>query len=180
MLHKKILSGVVLAGVVIVGALATDANAGCRSGYGYGGGYGYRYATTAYATPTIYRVPPVAFAELPPQEQLPSVPVGSTITLPANFLGPHPGSVFMVFNNIKLPVQIVNWTNEGITLTLPAMAIRHPVKVRIDAVLPHGQLGLRQHLIVTPPADVVLHPTAPTSPLPTNPALLSAGLIERE
>ncbi|MCA9200614.1 MAG: hypothetical protein KDA87_23905, partial [Planctomycetales bacterium] len=94
-----------------------------------------------------------------------------------NFLGPAPGSVFMVFKDIKLPVQIVNWSNESITVTLPPMAIRHDVRIRLDVILPHGQVGLQKLLVVTPPADVVLHPTAPQSPLPTNAALQAAGLL---
>ena len=174
MFYKQIFGGLAVTGIVLAATFASDASAGCRSGYGYG----YRY-TTAYAARAVYHAPPVAFAELP-QEQLPSVPVGSTITLPANFLGPHPGSVLMVFNNIKLPVQVVNWTNEGVTVTLPPMALRHPVKIRVDVVLPHGKLGLRQRILVTPPADVVLHPVAPTSPLPTNAALSGGGLLNGE
>ena len=80
-------------------------------------------------------------------------------------------SVFMVFNNIKLPVQINNWSMTGVTITLPPMAIKTMVVIRLDIVLPNGKLGHTQKLNVTPPAPVVLHPTAPTSPLPTNAAL---------
>jgi hypothetical protein len=106
-----------------------------------------------------------------PVPQYPTVPSGSTLTIPANFLGNQPGSVFMVFNNIKLPVQINNWTMTGVTVTLPPMAIKDSVVIRLDVILPHGKLGHTQKIRVTAPAPVVLHPTAPTSPLPTNPAL---------
>ncbi len=74
-------------------------------------------------------------------------------------------------NNIKLPVQVSNWTQTGVIITLPPMAIRDTVLIRLDIVLPHGQVGHTQKLYVTPPAPVVLHPTAPQSPLPTNAAL---------
>ena len=174
MFRKMTLGFLAIASVFAVTTLTSEAHAGCYSGYGYRHAY-----PVTYARPLVQHAPPVMFADLP-QEQLPSVPVGSTITLPANFLGPHPGSVFLVFNNIKLPVQLANWTDEGVTITLPAMALRHPLKVRIDVVLPHGQLGLQQPIIVTPPADVILHPVAPTSPLPTNASLLSSGILPGE
>ncbi len=176
MFRKSTLSLLAVTVVTVTAAWSTDATAGCHSGYGYG----YRYSyPTAYVRPVVQQAPPVMFAELP-QEQLASVPVGSTITLPANFLGPHPGSVFLVFNNIKLPVQVLNWADEGVTITLPAMALRQPLKVRIDVVLPQGQLGLQQYIIVTPPAGVILHPVSPTSPLPTNNALIGAGILQSE
>jgi hypothetical protein len=51
------------------------------------------------------------------------------------------------------------------------MAIKEAVLIRLDIILPHGQLGNTQKILVTAPAPVILHPTAPTSPLPTNAAL---------
>ena len=179
MFRKATFSVVVLA-VITISGMNSVANAGCNSGYGYGyrpAVYSPSFIQHQYYRPVVHQATPVAFAPLA-QEQLPAAPAGSTITLPANFLGHAPGSVFLVFRDIKLPVQVNNWSNEGVTITLPPMAIRQDVTVRIDVVLPHGQLGLQQRLIVSPPAQVILHPTAPTSPLPTNAALLSAGLLE--
>ena len=142
MFRKTTLGLLAIASLAVTASLSAPLHAGCHSGYGYG--YGYRYSyPTVYARPVIQQAPPVVFADLP-QEQLASVPVGSTITLPANFLGPQPGSVFLVFNNVKLPVQVINWADEGVTITLPAMALRQSLKVRLDVVLPHGQLGLQQ------------------------------------
>ena len=120
--------------------------------------------------PTVQVVQPPVVAP-PPEVVLPSVPAGSTLTIPANFLGNEPGSVFMVFQDIKLPVQITAWNMTGVTITLPPMAIKEVVRIRLDVVLPDGRLGHSQKLNVTAPAPVVLHPVAPTSPLPTNAAL---------
>ena len=123
------------------------------------------------AAPVVHTAAPVVVAAPKVRPNYPTVPAGSTITLPGNFLGQQPGSVLMVFNNIKLPVQVDKWSQTGVTITLPPMAIKDAVVIRLDILLPHGQLGHTQKLLVTAPAPVVLHPTAPTSPLPTNPAL---------
>ncbi|MEZ6115107.1 MAG: hypothetical protein R3C28_00820 [Pirellulaceae bacterium] len=165
-------------------ALATTA---ANSWAGCGGG-GYYRATnyhhthvvqpvhvqrTVIAQPIVKQVvqPVVQVAAAPVEPQYPEVPAGSTMTLPGNFLGDQAGSVFMVFKDIKLPVQIQNWTMTGVTITLPPMAIKDAVLIRIDVVRPDGSLAHSQKLHVTAPAQVILHPTAPTSPLPTNAAL---------
>ncbi len=154
-------------------ALSTDAMAGCgRRAYHH---HHHRtYVRPVYVQPVVrpvvHHAPPIAVAPAP-VPQYPTVPSGSTMTIPANFLGNQAGSVFMVFNNIKLPVQINSWNMTGVTVTLPPMAIKHSVVIRLDVILPHGKLGHTQKIRVTAPAPVVLHPTAPTSPLPTNPAL---------
>ena len=102
---------------------------------------------------------------------LPTVPAGSTITVPANFLGPHPGAVLITFSNVKLPAVIKNWHNNGVTVELPPMAIRSSVRVRLDVILPHGQLAHRIFLNIAAPPSVVLHAVEPTSPLPTGASL---------
>lgn len=116
-------------------------------------------------------VQPAIQVAAPVQPQYPEVPAGSTMTLPGNFLGDQAGSVFMVFRDIKLPIQIQNWTMTGVTITLPPMAIKDAVLIRVDVVRPDGSLAHSQKLNVTAPAQVILHPTAPTSPLPTQAAL---------
>lgn len=157
-------------------AFVADATAGCGGGRRV---YHHYARPVAVVRPIVHHHhiarPQVAIAPAivapRPEPQFPVVPSGSTITIPANFLGNQPGSVLMVFNNIKLPVQINNWNMTGVTVTLPPMAIKESVVIRLDVLLPHGKLGHTQKLRVTAPAPVVLHPTAPTSPLPTNPAL---------
>lgn len=127
---------------------------------------------TVITQPVIEKVvQPVVQVAAPVEPQYPEVPAGATMTLPANFLGEQAGSVFMVFQDIKLPVQIHNWTMTGVTITLPPMAIKDAVLIRIDVVRPDGSLARSLKLRVTAPAQVILHPTLPTSPLPTNAAL---------
>ena len=167
---------------VAIASLSSQSFAGCRGG-GYGGGYSYRHVTRV-VRPVTHVVRPVTVVhQVAPQVAVappvvkapnaPTVPMGSTLTLPANFLGNVPGDVFMVFNDIKLPVQVHKWATTGVTITLPPMAIKESVLIRLDIVMPDGRLGHKQMLRVTKPAEVVLHPTAPTSPLPTQAALQS-------
>ena len=153
---------------IVLSQLVTDVFAGCKRRGGYS-----RSSRPVVVRPVVVQPVPVVVTARPKQNY-PTVPAGSTLTLPANFLGTAPGSVLMVFNNIKLPVKIKQWTQTGVTISLPPMAIRKPVVIRMDIVLPNGTLGHTQRINVLPPAPVVLHPTGPTSPLPTQPALQAA------
>ncbi|MFC1758679.1 hypothetical protein ACFL2H_07915 [Planctomycetota bacterium] len=154
---------------VVVSAVGSQANAG-------------QYFTYGHYRPIIRRTHvhhnPLGVAPLRVHNPLASVPAGSSMTLPANFLGDQPGSVFLVFGNIKLPVQVMKWCNESVTIKLPPMSVRNPLQVRIDVVLPHGQIGLQRRFMLTRPADVILHPSSPTSPLPTSAAMLQQGPVQ--
>ena len=140
--RQAVVCSLALAVVVVA---ANTSSAGCGSGR-YRGHYGghYRHNTSyrapVYRAPVVHRVvrpvvhvaprfvavaPPVAPApplvaprpvEVAPQ--LPSVPAGSTLSLPGNFLGPVAGHVFLVLNEVKLPTQIVSWNPNGVTVTL--------------------------------------------------------------
>jgi len=189
-MFRRLMTLAALFALTVSSLATTAAQAGCHSG-GYRGHTVVRHARTYVRPVTVVReriVRPqvqVALPAVDPEPEHPVVPAGSTLTIPANFLGQAPGSVFMVFNNIKLPVQVQNWSMTGVTITLPPMAIKETVLIRLDLVLPHGELGHTQKLYVTPPAPVVLHPTAPQSPLPTNAALQglnssSVGLFSQE
>lgn len=161
--------------ITSLATLTSDATAGCSSRVRHH--YPRHHHTyvrhvrpVTVVRPTVQVVQP-AIATPPPEAAFPAVPAGSTLTIPANFLGNEPGSVFMVFQDIKLPVQISGWNMTGVTITLPPMAVKDAVLIRLDVVLPDGRLGHSQKLNVTAPAPVVLHPVAPTAPLPTNAAL---------
>ena len=128
-----------------------------------------------HVAPPVIVAPPVAPIAIAPRPfgivpQLPSVPAGSTLSLPGNFLGPVAGHVLLVLNEVKLPTQIVSWSPSGVTVTLPPMAVKQPSPARLDVVLPHGQTISKVKILLTPPAPLVIHPTPPASPLPTGPA----------
>ena len=165
---------------------ANSSLAGCGGGH-YRSSYSRHYSH--YRTPVVRHIvrpvvhvaPPVV-AVAPPvaplvapgpigiAPQLPSVPAGSTLSLPGNFLGPVAGHVFLVLNEVKLPAKIVAWNPNGVTITLPPMAVKQPTPARLDVVLPHGQTISNVKILLTPPAPLVIHPTPPASPLPTGPA----------
>lgn len=174
-------------------AIAPAANAGCgsrrcspRSSFRPTIRYSrpvVRYTNVVRVQPPriIHNVAPkVVVAPRPARPQLPTVPSGSTMTLPANFLGSQPGDVFMVFNKIKLPIKVQQWSPTGVTVTLPPMAIKSAVEIRVDIVLPNGNLAVSRQVRVTKPASVVLHPTSPASPLPTQDAIQQQSGPQRQ
>lgn len=158
-------------GSLSIAAVAVTTNsgvAGCHSRYRY-----HHHAPRVVhhvVTPPVAVHPPIAPAPAKPAAQLPSVPAGATLTLPGSFLGAAPGHVFLVLNHVKLPAQVRQWNPNGVTITLPAMAVKQPTPARIDVVLPQGNLSNSVKILLTPPAPLVLHGTSPAPGLPTGPA----------
>ena len=173
--------------LAVVVVAANTSSAGCGSGR-YRGRYRHY---TSYRAPVVHRVvrpvvhvaprfvvvappiapvPVIAPKPIPAPAQLPSVPAGSTLSLPGNFLGPVAGHVFLVLNEVKLPAQVVSWSPNGVTVTLPPMAVKQPSPARLDVIMPHGQVINKVKILLPRPAPLVLPPTSPASPLPTGPA----------
>ena len=156
--------------------------AGCGGGHCHRSSYRHYRPVVRHVVRPVVHVPPPVVAVTPPvapiiapgpigiAPQLPSVPAGSTLSLPGNFLGPVAGHVFLVLNEVKLPAKIVAWNPNGVTVTLPPMAVKQPSPARLDVILPHGQTISNVKILLTPPAPLVIHPTPPASPLPTGPA----------
>jgi hypothetical protein len=96
--------------------------------------------------------------------------------LPGNFLGPAAGHVFLVLNEVKLPVKIEAWSPSGVTVTLPPMAVKQPTPARLDVIMPQGQLVNKVSILLTPPAPLVLHASAPASPLAAGPGPVQAAV----
>jgi hypothetical protein len=87
--------------------------------------------TTAAATP--------AAATAAESDNLPRVPVGSTITLQAKDLGSANGQVLLVLDNLTLGVQVSEWNNDYATATLPLVGINSLTKSEIVLVRADGQ-----------------------------------------
>ncbi len=157
--------------VAVVATSASTGSAGChrhRRAY-------YPRHTVVHRVVNPVVVQPV-IRPVAPAPQLPSVPAGSTLTLPGSFLGPQSGHVFLVLNEVKLPAKIENWNPNGVTITLPPMAVKQPTPSRLDIILPQGQVARRIKILLTPPSPVVLHAGGPASPLATGSAPSGAAV----
>jgi len=65
------------------------------------------------------------------------VPSGSQVTLTGDY--GTDGEVYLNINNVKLPLVVEQWTNTGITLTLPAVKLTQAQSATIDVVAKGGK-----------------------------------------
>ena len=64
-----------------------------------------------------------------------NVPVGATITLPGN-RGTQAGKVNLVLSNVRLPLNVLQWNQNGVTVTLPDMQINAATPAQIEIQVP--------------------------------------------
>ena len=180
------LLAVAVAATLIATAQTADAG-GCGKHRGY-----YHPPVRVYHRP-VHVVRPVVVAPAPivtpaavlapapapaPGPRLTSVPVGSTITLPGNFLGDQPGQAFLVMGQgqVKLPLQIRNWTPGAVTLSLPPMGLVKETPAQIAILLPNGQIGNQVDVLLVAPANVIVHPNGPAPTAAIGPAPAPAAI----
>lgn len=112
-----------------------------------------------------------------------NVPVGATITLPGN-RGTQAGKVNLLVSNVRLPLNVLEWNQNGVTVTLPDMQVNAATQAQIEIQVPGSntaetvaiQLQPRPAVlihnapvVVNPPApEVDMAPQPPQSPLAGN------------
>jgi len=84
-----------------------------------------------------------------------NVPVGATITLPGN-RGPEPGRVDLVLPQMKLPLAIGAWTTQGVSVTLPEMALTSALPAQIQVLVPGRRTPEMIGITLMPRPQVVL------------------------
>jgi hypothetical protein len=65
------------------------------------------------------------------------VPSGSQVTLTGSY--GTDGQVYLNINNVKLPLVVEQWTDSGITLTLPSLQLTQAQSATIDVVAKNGK-----------------------------------------
>jgi hypothetical protein len=65
------------------------------------------------------------------------VPAGAQVTLTGSYGAD--GEVYLNINNVKLPLVVEQWTDNGITLTLPAVKLTQAQSATIDVVAKNGK-----------------------------------------
>ena len=90
------------------------------------------------------------------------VPSGSQVTLTGSY--GTDGQVYLNINNVKLPLAVDQWTETGITLTLPSVQLTQAQSATIDVVAKNGKTDSIA-ITLNPQAKLVVN----NQPKPANP-----------
>jgi len=90
------------------------------------------------------------------------VPSGAQVTLTGSY--GNDGQVYLNINNVKLPLAIDQWTETGITLTLPSVQLTQAQSATIDVVAKNGKTDSIA-ITLNPQAKLVVN----NQPKPANP-----------
>lgn len=134
---------------------------GCGPCHGYYGGCYYppvyTYTETIIVpTSTTVVVTEPKLTTVASVENLPQVPVGSTLTLNGKDLGAK-GQTLLMIDKLILGVQIDDWASDHATVTLPMLNISGPTKAEIVLVKADGYAASNVKV------ELVPAPAKPTS-----------------
>ena len=96
-----------------------------------------------------------------------SVPAGATITLPGN-RGAQMGQVNLILSGVRLPLTVLDWNENGVTLTLPDMQITTATQAQLEIKLPGSNTAETLSIQLQPRPTVLIHgaPVIVTPPAP--------------
>jgi hypothetical protein len=82
-----------------------------------------------YSQPVVVqRAPTTSIVEV--AADLTQVPTGGTITLSGRNFGTNTGSVGVAAGELMLAAEVVNWTNDSVTLKVPQLTLAGPARAK--------------------------------------------------
>jgi hypothetical protein len=87
------------------------------------------------------------------EETLPSVAIGSVVTLDGRSLGNDRGAVRLIIDGMSLPVEVLEWNANMVKIQLPQFELTRPRKAEIEVQRSHGSLSSRTTVELTPAAS---------------------------
>ena len=94
-----------------------------------------------------------------PEEKLLQVPLGATLTLQATGLGEQAGQVIVQIEKIAMPALVSEWKPDGVTATLPTVAIAENIRAELLLMKADGQLASSVKVELTPALPPVIEET---------------------
>jgi hypothetical protein len=94
---------------------------------------------------------------------------GSRVTLFGNFLGTATGCVLFNHSGTAMECNVVQWTNQSVTVDLPILGLSTSKDAEIELIVPDGRVAKTFAVNYIPQPDIVIHtdnmpvPNPPTS-----------------
>jgi hypothetical protein len=80
------------------------------------------------------------------------VPVGQPLELQGEGLGPEQGTVQLTVGEVKMDLEVLAWSELGIAVQMPKLALKQPTKVQLQIVRSDGELAKPMALTAVLPA----------------------------
>ena len=90
--------------------------------------------------PVIISTPTAAVASMP-VAALPQIMPGTQVTVSADNLGETAGQAAIRVNELTLPVEVVSWTAESVTLQIPTMSLSRTTPAQLAVIRADGTLA---------------------------------------
>jgi len=104
----------------------------------------------AAAAPAIEAAPKANIRTVSAEERLPSVAIGSILTLDGQSLGDDRGSVRLVVNGLALPIEVLDWNASIVKVQLPQLDLASALKAEIEVRRADGSLASKSAVELTP------------------------------
>jgi hypothetical protein len=100
--------------------------------------------------PTVDVAPKANIRTVSTEERLPSVAIGSVLTLDGQSLGDDRGTVRLVVNGLTLPIEVLEWNASVVKVQLPQLELAGALKAEIEVVRADGSLASKSAVELTP------------------------------
>jgi hypothetical protein len=84
------------------------------------------------------------------EQRLPSVAIGSILTLDGQSLGNERGIVRLRINGLALPIEVLDWNTTSVKIQLPQLDLAGAMKAEIEVMRADGSLASKSTVELTP------------------------------
>jgi hypothetical protein len=105
--------------------------------------------TTQFSAPSAPSAPS-AKLQIESEPSLPSVAVGSTVTLDGQEFGSDQGAVRLRISGMALPAEVIEWNGSSAKVKLPAMDLTSAMRADIEVIRADGSLASQSAIQLTP------------------------------
>jgi hypothetical protein len=114
-----------------------------------------KFAAPQTAAPATAATPATGVGFAAPDANLPSVSVGSSLSLDGVQFGEDAGSVRLKFGPVSFPVTVLEWTAASVKVTLPTVELETATPAAIEVFRADGTLASQSNVNLTPAGDQV-------------------------
>jgi hypothetical protein len=100
--------------------------------------------------PTVETAPTANIRTVSTEARLPSVAIGSILSLDGQSLGDGRGSVRILVNGLALPVEVLEWNASVVKVQLPQLDLAGALKAEIEVLRADGSLASKSAVELTP------------------------------